>query len=257
MTNAEIIDQHNMDSDIRDLIAEMNHNNAIRQYTPYSGFEITETRRKYHLLNKILSNQQRSAMYMIEIATNKVFKANGYGRADRRSVGTVQSLTKEYQTANAELEQKHELAVCHLLGIDLFENDTTPMKLEPNCEQLNALKLFAEANGRTWKTKLNTLWMNGYGDAILGGADTAYLQQVRNNFGPTWLTKFKFPSWQAIKMIRGYKVYGRKTKDVIVVRLELPGDTRKFAEWGMPKLLGLSLAMEQAAAQTKPVDIKE
>lgn len=58
----------------------------------------------------------------------------------------------------------------------------------PTGEQVEALKQFAAANGRTWKSELNNLWMNGaYNYAVLGGADPALLQQVRNEFGPTWL----------------------------------------------------------------------
>lgn len=61
----------------------------------------------------------------------------------------------------------------------------------PNAKQIEALRLFASANGRNWKSELNTLWMNGaYSNAVLGGADPAYLQQVRNEFGPTWLVRF-------------------------------------------------------------------
>jgi hypothetical protein len=34
--------------------------------------------------------------------------------------------------------------------------------------------------------------MNGaYSDTVLGGADPAQLQSVRNTFGPTWLAKFR------------------------------------------------------------------
>ena len=61
----------------------------------------------------------------------------------------------------------------------------------PNSKQLEALRLFASANGRNWKSELNTLWMNGaYSNAVLGGAYPAHLQQVRNQFGPSWLVRF-------------------------------------------------------------------
>lgn len=60
-------------------------------------------------------------------------------------------------------------------------------------EQLQALRQFAQANGRRWKSALNTLWMNGaYNNAVLGDADPGYLQQIRNTFGPTWLVRFSF-----------------------------------------------------------------
>lgn len=60
----------------------------------------------------------------------------------------------------------------------------------PTVEQMEALKLFAAANGRSWKLELNNLWMNGaYNYAVLGGSDPALLQQVRNEFGPSWLVR--------------------------------------------------------------------
>ena len=65
------------------------------------------------------------------------------------------------------------------------------MKKTLTAQQRQSLKQFASANGRNWKSELRTLWMNGaYHYAVLGGADAAMLQQVRNEFGPTWLTRF-------------------------------------------------------------------
>lgn len=58
-------------------------------------------------------------------------------------------------------------------------------------QQLTALKHFAASRGRTWKSKLGDCWMNShYGFAD----DSTSLQQIRNNFGPTWLYKFKLPT---------------------------------------------------------------
>lgn len=82
------------------LVTAMNENNAAAKSSPYLGFEITETRRKYHLLNSILSNQQRSAVFMIDKVSLVVFKADGYGKAGRR-VGTVASITNEYIAGTA------------------------------------------------------------------------------------------------------------------------------------------------------------
>jgi hypothetical protein len=66
----------------------------------------------------------------------------------------------------------------------------TKMNTQPTAVQIEALKQFAAANGRTWKFELNYLWMNGaYNYAVLGGADSACLQQIRNQFGPSWLLK--------------------------------------------------------------------
>jgi hypothetical protein len=60
-----------------------------------------------------------------------------------------------------------------------------------NAQQIQALKLFAAAHGRNWKSALRNLWMNGaYNYAVLGGADSACLQQIRNELGPSWLVRF-------------------------------------------------------------------
>lgn len=58
-------------------------------------------------------------------------------------------------------------------------------------EQVNALRDFERRNGRYWKSKLHDIWMTGdYGYED----DSASLQQIRNQFGPSWLVKFKFSS---------------------------------------------------------------
>lgn len=51
-------------------------------------------------------------------------------------------------------------------------------------EQLAALREYAAQHGRYWKNKLRSDWALG--------RDTQLLRQIRNQFGPTWLTKFKF-----------------------------------------------------------------
>ena len=63
--------------------------------------------------------------------------------------------------------------------------------------------------------------------------------------------------WKTEKVIDGKRVYARTSRSEIIVRVENDGDTSKFAEWGMPKILGLDLAMDQAALQTQPEDIVE
>jgi hypothetical protein len=57
------------------------------------------------------------------------------------------------------------------------------MKL--TAEQLKAIKEYAAANGRNWKSALRHDWETGqsYGD----------LQQIRNSFGPSWLVNFRLP----------------------------------------------------------------
>lgn len=56
------------------------------------------------------------------------------------------------------------------------------MKRQPNPVQLKALFDFAETNGAHWKSKLKTLWQSG--------SDIGHLRQLRNDFGPGWLTRF-------------------------------------------------------------------
>ncbi len=63
-------------------------------------------------------------------------------------------------------------------------------------EQMDALQQFAYRNGRTWKSQLNRAWMTGCYSEYEGGSQYASaLQQVRNEFGPTWLTNFKLPKF--------------------------------------------------------------
>lgn len=62
------------------------------------------------------------------------------------------------------------------------------MKKELTTEQLAAIRTFASQHGRTWKSELNHIWQIGRYDS---GDDSARLQQIRNSFGPTWLTRFK------------------------------------------------------------------
>jgi hypothetical protein len=63
--------------------------------------------------------------------------------------------------------------------------------------------------------------------------------------------------WDSIEFLHGYKVYGKVTRTEIIVRVEKDGDTTKYAEWGMPKILGLKAAMDQAAIQTTDDQIRE
>jgi len=63
--------------------------------------------------------------------------------------------------------------------------------------------------------------------------------------------------WQCERALQGYRVYARSSRSEIIVRVENEGDTSRYAEWGMPKSLGVLGAMDQAALQTRPDDIKE
>lgn len=61
---------------------------------------------------------------------------------------------------------------------------------QPTAQQIAALQSFAKANRRNWKQRLNYYWtIANYDD----NGDTHILQQIRNEFGPTWLTRFKLP----------------------------------------------------------------
>jgi hypothetical protein len=58
----------------------------------------------------------------------------------------------------------------------------------PNTDQMMALSEWARIHGRLWKTALRHAWMTGDYD----GFDAAnFLQQVRNEFGPSWLISFR------------------------------------------------------------------
>lgn len=65
-------------------------------------------------------------------------------------------------------------------GTEYFNEELGP-------EHHAALKRYAAANGRTWKTKLNTDWEKGH----THGDDTANIRQVRNLIGPSGLQKYK------------------------------------------------------------------
>jgi hypothetical protein len=59
-------------------------------------------------------------------------------------------------------------------------------------EQLAALRVFANANGRLWKSALNTAWSTGRYNDYNGAEEYGLLQQIRNTFGPSWLHRFSF-----------------------------------------------------------------
>lgn len=68
-------------------------------------------------------------------------------------------------------------------------------KETPTPEQLAALITFAVANGHSWKASLRHAWETGNYRYYLA-ADEPRLQQIRNNFGPTWLSKFKLSDYR-------------------------------------------------------------
>lgn len=56
-----------------------------------------------------------------------------------------------------------------------------------SAEQLDALQRVKRVHGRTWKSKLSDAWMTGNYRAIGMESHSHLLQQVRNDFGPSWL----------------------------------------------------------------------
>ena len=64
------------------------------------------------------------------------------------------------------------------------------LRIDPNREQLQALKDYAVAVGDGWKKRLLLDWMRA-GTAVYELRDRYHLlQQVRNSFGPKWLARF-------------------------------------------------------------------
>lgn len=70
------------------------------------------------------------------------------------------------------------------------------------------------------------------------------------------MKKVRWLAERVIKTQHGpYRVYARMGRSEVIVRVEHDGDTTKYMEWGMPKILGLVTSMEQAAIQTTPEQI--
>ena len=80
--------------------------------------------------------------------------------------------------------------------------------------QLAALRTFAQANGRNWKSALNHAWSTGRYQDYNGADDVGALQEIRNYFGPSWLVRFSFTkqpaSAQSHATRRGAPTYARK-----------------------------------------------
>jgi hypothetical protein len=63
---------------------------------------------------------------------------------------------------------------------------------QPRPAQLVALREYAEQFGTDWKERLAADWLNaGTGTSFKG--DFAYLQQLRNGYGPSWLSGYSLP----------------------------------------------------------------
>jgi hypothetical protein len=62
--------------------------------------------------------------------------------------------------------------------------------------------------------------------------------------------------WQYEEVIGKHRVYARIGRSEIIVRVENNGDTTKYAEFGYPKVFGLSASAHQATLDVKDQDIK-
>jgi hypothetical protein len=58
---------------------------------------------------------------------------------------------------------------------------------DPSDAQINALVQYARAHGRCWKADLCADWSSGR------DARNPLLRQLRNDFGPRWLMRFRLP----------------------------------------------------------------
>jgi hypothetical protein len=68
----------------------------------------------------------------------------------------------------------------------------TPRKMMLTTDQFAALRAFADANGRTWKSALRVAWSTGRYQDYNGTNAYGDLQRVRNVFGASWLMTFSF-----------------------------------------------------------------
>lgn len=65
---------------------------------------------------------------------------------------------------------------------------------QPDFEQACAVVRFANSNGNAWKRALEEHWLNECSAHRLTDYDRAWLRQVRNQCGPTWLTQVSLPA---------------------------------------------------------------
>lgn len=59
--------------------------------------------------------------------------------------------------------------------------------------QYKALEAVRDHYGRLWRSRLRKSWETGKYTYLLQEYQSE-LQQIRNDFGPSWLTKFRFES---------------------------------------------------------------
>jgi len=71
---------------------------------------------------------------------------------------------------------------------NLLRNNKETMTPSPSKEQLKALESFKSLHAENWKDELSQCWMKG-NYPRMSSDDSAYLQQLRNQFGPKWLAE--------------------------------------------------------------------
>jgi hypothetical protein len=105
MNNVTLINAANAAETVLELVDLMNTNNALGTSTPYAGYQVTDVRRKFTLLDRVLTNGQVSACFMIDLATGFVYHADGYGKRGRMA-GTLDSVKASYVKANASYDAR-------------------------------------------------------------------------------------------------------------------------------------------------------
>lgn len=63
-------------------------------------------------------------------------------------------------------------------------------------QERQALRIYRQAAGRTWKFQLSNDWLRSRSD-LVGDQTYSVLHGLRNRLGPTWLINFRFPSEQS------------------------------------------------------------
>lgn len=86
---------------INELVDAMNANQKAGRDrgvpSPYQGVELTELRRKYALVNYVMTNGQRTACFLVDQDWN-VYQAKAYG-VRGRFVGSLLTVTAQFTRA--------------------------------------------------------------------------------------------------------------------------------------------------------------
>ena len=100
-------------------------------------------------------------------------------------------LVKPFDPPAWYIKQNGYNATGHVFGAEIYTGDfAAPVLNGPSQEQLAALQRYANSNGRYWKRSLSSAWSSGADERE---SDAAFLRQVRNQFGPSWLNSRRNP----------------------------------------------------------------